>query len=88
MTATVILEVLCLAGVVFMIRFLVALFTDGKRNSRHHVVYQPSWPSRRDNGLLHLTSESGTMSAGSDTRSQLGFQVISGGANRPARRVG
>jgi len=88
MTATLTMELVCVAGVLFMIRFLVALFTDGKRNSRHHVVYRPSWPSRRDNGLLHLTSESGTMSAGSDTRSQTGFQVITGGTNRPARRVG
>ena len=85
MTATVIMEVLCVAGVLFMIRFLVALFREGGPKSPSRVVYLSSWPTASGNGVLHLASDARARSEWSDpTR----FQVIVGGTNPPVRRVG
>jgi hypothetical protein len=86
MTATVIMEVLCVAGVLFMIRFFVALFREGRPKSPSCVVYLSSWPTEQ--GVLHLASEPGARSARSDTGHPTRFQVIVGGTNPPVRRVG
>ena len=45
MTGTLIMEVLCVAGVLFMIRFLVALFREDKPKSPSRVVYLSAWPT-------------------------------------------
>lgn len=88
MTGIVMMEVLCVAGVLFMIRFLVALFREGKAKSPGRVVYLSWPPPQSENGVLYVASEPGARSAGSDTRHQTGFQVIVGGTNPPVRRVG
>ena len=88
MTATVMMEVLCVAGVLFMIRFLVALFMEGKAKSPRRVVYLSSWPAQSENGVLRLGSEPGARSERRDTPHETGFQVIVGGTNPPVRRVG
>ncbi len=88
MTATLIMEVLCAAGVLFMLRFLVAMFREDKPKSRSRVVYLSSWPTQSEHGGLHLASQPGARSERSDTRHPTGFQVIVGGTNPPVRRVG
>ena len=88
MTGTVIMEVLSVAGVLFMIRFLVALFREGKPESPCRVVYLLSRPTQAENGGLHLANELGARSEWSDTRHPTRFPVIVGGANPPVRRVG
>lgn len=88
MTGTVIMEVLCVAGVLFMIRFLVALFRDGKAKSPSGVVYLSLPSPQSENGVFYVASKPGARSGRSDTRHQPGFQVIVGGTKPPARRVG
>jgi len=88
MTATLIMEALCVAGVLFMLRFLVALFTDGKPKSPSHVVYLSSWPTQSGNRALGLERKPGAQSERSGTRHATGFQVIVGGTKLRARRVG
>ena len=88
MTGTLIMEVLCVAGVLFMIRFLVALFREDKPKSPSRVVYLSTWPSHGENGVLHLAGEPGARSERSDTRHPTGFQVIVGGTKPSVRRVG
>jgi len=80
------MEAICVAGVLFMIQFLVALFREGKPKSPRHVVYLSSRPTEQ--GVLHLASEPGARSARSETGHPTRFQVIVGGTNPPARRVG
>jgi hypothetical protein len=84
MTATLIMDVICIAGVLFMLRFLVALFRDGTAKSPRRVVYLSSWPTPSENGVLRLVSEPGTRFERSDTR----LQVIAGGTAPPVRRAG
>jgi len=86
MTGTAIMEVLCLAGVLFMIRFLVALFRDGKPKSPSQVVYLSTRQS--GNRVLRLASGSGVRSGRSGMRHPTGFQLIAGGTKPPVRRVG
>ncbi len=86
MTGTVIMEVLCAAGVLFMIRFFVALLQEGKPKSPSHVGHLSTRQS--GNRVLRLASESGKRSARSDTPRQTGFQLIVGGTKPPVRRVG
>jgi len=88
MTGTLIMEVLCVAGVLFMIRFLVALFREDKPKSPSRVVYLSSWPTQSDPGELHLAGGPGARSERSDTRRPTRFHVIVGGANPPVRRIG
>ncbi len=88
MTGTVIMEVLCVAGVLFMIRFLVALFREGKPKSPSRVVYLSWPPPQSENGVFHVASKPGARFARSDSRHPTGFQVIVGGTKPPARRVG
>jgi len=86
MTATVIMEVLCVAGVLFMLRFLVALFRDGKPKSPRGVVYLYSRRTQTEDDAFGLIPEAG--SGRSDTHRRSPFEVIAGGTAPPARRVG
>jgi len=88
MTATLMFEVLCVAGVLFMIRFLVALFREDKPKSPSRVAYLSTWPTQSEHGELHLAGGPGARSERSDTRRPTRFQVIVGGTNPPVRRVG
>jgi len=88
MIGTLIMEALCVAGVLFMVRFLVALFKEDKPKSLSRVVYLSSWPTQSEHGELHLAGGPGARSERSDTRRPNRFQVIVGGANPPVRRVG
>ena len=88
MTGTLIMEVLCVAGVLFMIRFLVALFREDKPKSPRRVVYRLTLPAHSENGVLHLAGGPGARSERSDTRRPTRFQVIVGGTNPPVRRIG
>ena len=83
MTATLIMEIVCVAGVLFMLRFLIALFAEGKGKSRYHVVYRPSWSPRH----VLLYPEPEPQAAGTNLRQRTGFQVIEGGSNPPARKI-
>ncbi|HYN16049.1 MAG TPA: hypothetical protein VES66_09730 [Terriglobales bacterium] len=83
MTATLMMAAFCVAGVLFMIRFLVALFRESKPKSPCRVVYLPSRNTQTENDVLGLIPE-----AGSDTHGRSRFEVIAGGAETPARRVG
>jgi len=84
MTATLIMEIVCVAGVLFMVRFLIALFAEGKDKSRYHVVYRPSWSPRH----VLFYRETEPEAAGANPRQRTGFQVIEGGSNLPARKIG
>jgi len=86
MTATLIMEVLCVAGVLFMLRFLVALSRDGKAKSPCRVVYLLSPRTQTDNRAFGLIPEAG--SERSDTHRRSRFEVIAGGTAPPARRAG
>ena len=86
MAANLMMAVVCVAGVLFMLRFLVALFRDGKPKSPRRVVYQSSRPTLTDSGGFGLIPEVG--SGRSDTHSRSRFEVIAGGSAPPTRRVG
>jgi len=86
MTATLIMEIVCVAGVLFMLRFLIALFADGKRKCGHHVVSRISWAPQRREGVLLYRAES--EAPGTQPRQRAGFRVIEGGSNPPARKIG
>lgn len=86
MTATLIMEVLCVAGVLFMIRFLVALFRESKPVSRCRVVHLSSRRTQTENDAFGLIPEAG--SGRSDTARRPRFKVIAGGGKSPVRRVG
>jgi len=88
MTGTLIMEVLCVAGVLFMIRFLVALFREDKPKLPSRVVYLSAWPSQGEHGVLHPAGEPGARSERSGTRHPTRLQVIVGGTKPPVRRVG
>ena len=86
MTATLILEAICVAGVLFMIRFLVALFRESRPASPCRVVYLSSLPAQTENDALGLITQAG--SGGSDTHHQSRFEVITGGTKPSVRRAG
>jgi len=88
MTATLIMEVLCVAGVLFMIRFLVALFRESKPVSPCCVVHLSSQPTQTEHDALGPITEAGTRSGRSYTHHQSRFKVIAGGGKSPVRRVG
>ena len=85
MTATLIMEIICVAGVLFLLRFLIALFADGKRKSRHHVVYRPSWTPPRESVLLYREESEAREP---NLAQRTGFQVIEGGSSPPVRKIG
>jgi hypothetical protein len=87
MAAALIFELLCVAGVVFMIRFLIALSGDGRTKSQGHVACLTSWRTETDGDSVRLASAAGAASR-SDANSRLWFKVIAGRGERPFRRVG
>lgn len=86
MTATLMFEVICVAGVLFMVRFLAALFREGKPKSPSRGVYLYSRRTQTENDAFGLIPEAGSGRSGTHRRSR--FEVIAGGAKPPARRVG
>ena len=86
MTATLIMAVLCVAGVLFMIRFLVALCRESKRKSPCRIVHLSSRRTQTENDAFSLIPGAG--SGRSDTHCRSRLKVIPGGTAPPARRVG
>jgi len=82
---TVIFTLLCVAGVVFMIRFLIALSRDGRTKSRRNVVYLTSWRPETEGEFSRFAIGTAVRS---DANSRLGLTVIVGRGERPFRRVG
>jgi hypothetical protein len=86
MAATLILEVLCALGVLFMIRFLVALHEQSKSKSSCHLVHLSSH-TQTENDVPSLVTTAEVWSPSNDRQPRSGFKVISGGAKQPIRRV-
>jgi hypothetical protein len=86
MTATLVFEVMCVAGVLFMIRFLVALFRESRRKSSCRIVYLSSRRTQTRNDAFSLIPTAGSGRSANLRRSR--FEVIAGGTKPPARRVG
>ena len=87
MAVALIFEVLCVAGVVFMISFLIALSRDKRTESRPRVVYFMSRHTETEEHSSRSATAAGT-ALRSDANSRLGFKVIAGRGERPLRRVG
>ena len=87
MAVTMIFGLLCIAGMAFMICFLVALSRDGRSEPRCRVIYMGLRPSDTEENFPRLASPAGT-ALRSDANSRLGLKVIAGRAERPFRRVG
>ena len=85
---TVIVTLLCVAGVVFMIRFLIALFKDGGTKSRCHVVYLTSRHQEMEDSSCRLAAAEGVAFESGDVGSRPGLKVIAGRGERRFRRVG
>jgi len=81
MAGTLIFELLCVAGIVFMVWFLVVLSTDGKRKPRCRVVYSTAWRTKTDGESFQSFSAIG-VSLRSNTNFRSELKVIAG------RRVG
>ena len=73
MAAAMTFELLCVASVVFMICFLIALLRDGKKTSRRHVLHLIS---------PHPESEAAVLRT-SNADSRLRLKVIVGGLRPP-----
>lgn len=87
MTATLIFGLLCVGGLVFLIKFLTALLREGKRRSRSQIIYL----TLPDRGIRHNSSRLATMAGGTfrrhrDDRPQ--FKTITGGRVPTSRRAG
>lgn len=85
MVAILILELLCAAGVAFMIRFLIALHKDARVSSDGCVVRLTRYLR-----VNHEPSTSTFARAAAEPRDVNfpRYQVIPGGRERPLRRVG
>lgn len=86
MTATLIMAVPCVAGVLFMIRFLVALSRESRRNFSCRIVYLSSRCTQTENDAFSLIPAAGYGRSANFRRSR--FEVIAGGTKPPVRRVG
>ena len=82
MTGTVIMEVLCVAGVLFMIRFLVALFRDGKAKSPSGVVYLSLPSPQSENGVFTSQANRGHGPGGAARATNPGSKSSSAGPSR------
>ena len=87
MAATLIFGLLCVAGVIFMIGFLVALSGDGRANSPCRVIYLTPGHMEAQSDPSRFATAAGT-AVTSDTNSRLRFKVIAGKGERSFRRVG
>ena len=88
MAATLIFELLCVAGVLFMIRFLIALSRDGRTKSRCHVVYLTSLHAATEDDFSPLAAVGGATLRKSDANSRPRFSAVAGGRKQLFRRVG
>jgi len=87
MAVTMIFGLLCVAGIAFMICFLVALSRDGRSEPRCRVIYMGLRHPETGGNFTRLASPAGP-ALGSDANSRLGLKVIAGRAEQPFRRVG
>ena len=87
MTATLMMmAAICVAGVLFMLRFLVALSRESKPKSSGRVVFLASRNTPTENEAFGLIP--GAQFGRSGPRGQSRLQVVADGHARPARRVG
>ena len=86
MTANLMMAAVCVAGVLFMLRFLVALSRESRPKSPGLVVFLPPRSAQTEDNTLGLIPEAEF--GRSEARHQSRFEVIAGGSARPARRVG
>ena len=86
MTVPLIMAAVCVAGVMFMLRFLVALFAGSKPKSTGRVVFLPSRSARTENDAFGLIPEAEF--GGSGPHDQSRFQVIADGNARSTRKLG
>ena len=88
MVATLVLELFCFIGIVFMIRFLIALFREGRTTSRCQVVHLTSRHLETEDDPSQWVAMAGAAFSRNDAKSRLGLKAIAGGRERPFRRVG
>ena len=88
MTATWMMEALCVAGVLFMVRFLVALFREARAKTPCCVVHLSSQCAPSQDDALGPVTEMGVRSGRDDRRRRFQFEVIASGAEPPLRRAG
>jgi hypothetical protein len=86
MAAIVIMEGICAAGIVFMICFLAVLLRGRKRKPFVQVVHLLTQHPETQSDRFSLIT--GTRSGKSDTSRRPQFEVLAGGTESPARRVG
>lgn len=87
MTATLMMmAAVCFAGILFMLRFLVALSRESKPKNPGRVVFLPSRNTPTENEAFGLIPGAQFGRRGPRGKSRL--QVIADGHARPARRVG
>ena len=87
MAVTLIFGLLCVAGAIFMIRFLIALSRDGRANSPCRVVYLTPGHMEAESDSSRCATVART-ALRSDTNSRRRFKVIAGRDEWPFRRVG
>jgi hypothetical protein len=87
MAAIVIFELLCVAGIAFMIRFLIAL-SEGRAKSRCRIVCSttPHMQTEEDSSRFSIVGVAAFRK--SDANSRPRFKVIAAGPKRPFCRVG
>jgi hypothetical protein len=88
MTATWMMEALCVAGVVFMVRFLVALFREARAKTPCCVVHLSSQYAPSEDNAPGPVTEMGVRSGRNDRHQRLRFEVITGGTEPAVRRAG
>jgi hypothetical protein len=86
MAAIVVMEGICAAGVVFMICFLAVLRRGSRRKPSCQVVHLLSEHPQTESGAFGLIT--GWSSGKSATSPRPQFEVLAGGTEPPARRVG
>jgi len=84
MTATWVMEAFCVAGVLFMVRFLVALVREARVKTPCCVVYLSSQHAPSQDDALNPVTEMGIRSERDDSYRRVRFEVIAGGAEPPS----
>ena len=88
MTATWMMEALCFAGVLCMVRFLAALCREARAKKPYCVVYLSSQIAPSQEDALGPVTEMGVRSGRDDSHRRFRFEFIAGGAEPPVRRAG
>ena len=88
MAVTVIFTLLCVAGVAFMIHFLIALSRDGGPKSPGQVLCLTSRHQETDDKPSRLATAGGIAFERGDVGARPEFTVIAGRGERGFRRVG